>query len=230
MKHEGGQDGKVTSYGLTLSEMESLKSDQGLGAVEMINAVNAIKQTGDHKHKLIEDIAKGYQVPVVEFKQVFHVILENPLFNEGSGERVDRGPVVQKFSKAAFKLADDNGGFMAKIAIILHNPIRAVELANNPQDVNGDFEREEKEEENAKLLSVEAEIKAEELANENESLKQELQKMKEEKEATLTVSGDEILSAKNVEKNPGDELTEEDLEKILAEEESNEKGKEAKNV
>lgn len=216
MNNEGGQDGKVTSYGLTLSELESLKSNQGLDAVEMVNAINAIKQTGSLKHKLIEDIANGYQVPAVEFKEVFHVILDNPLFDEGSGERIDRGPVVQKFSKAAFKLADDNGGFMAKIAVILHNPIKAVELENNTESASISEEAEE----NAKLLSVEAEIKAEKLANENESLKQELQKMKEEKEA-----------AKNAEKNPGDELTEEDLEKILAEEEANfEKGKEANNV
>lgn len=211
---EGGQDGKVTSYGLRLSDLEALKSEQSMDSVEMIGAINSIKQTGNLQHQLIEAISLGYKVPKIEYKEVFHVILDNPLFDEGTGQRIDRGPVVQKFSKAAFRLSDENGGFMAKIAVILHNPIKASEFEKNPEG----FEYDEKE--NTNILSVEAEIKAEELASENEILKQELRKMKQEKEAT-NIEEKKITST---------ELTEEDLEKILAEEEATEKGKEAKNV
>lgn len=216
--YEGEQNARA-SYGITLSELSKLRVDQSMSSVEMVLAVNNIKQTGDKRHELVEKLAEGYKVAKVEFTEVFHIILDNPLFDENSGDRIDRGPVVQKFSKAAFALSEKNGGFMSKLSFILHNPFQAELLLKNPQEVKVEVKEVEK------AISAAAELKAEELAIENQILKEQIEKMNEVQKDLQ----DEIQEAKSEEVLKSEEDLDDELDKFLKEEEKKNKGKEAKN-
>lgn len=125
-----GEDDKVMPSGMSLNELRELQQQQNRGEQPMVDAVNSIKQTGERKHAEVEKIAKGYKVPKVEYLNTFHIIMQNPLHDQETGERKDNGANVQRYSLLAFKQAEKMGGVRAKIATIVHDPIRANQLAN----------------------------------------------------------------------------------------------------
>ena len=157
----GEQGSPKVSYGKTLADLEVLRKQQNHGTVEMVPARNGIPMTGLPQHKMVEELASGYMVPKAEESHVYHIILDNPLYDENGGHRIDRGPSVQKFNKAAYDLAQKNGGFMAKKFYILHDPERAEESVEGLSP---------KQEESSNIISTEAEVKAEQLATENQIL------------------------------------------------------------
>ena len=100
------------SYGLTNSQLEAVRRAQVRGLVEMVPAIGADSE---------------YEVPAAEFLFVYHVSTESPLYDQKSGERLDRGKTIKKFNEAAFKLVEDSGGFRGQKVEILHDPTRAQE-------------------------------------------------------------------------------------------------------
>ncbi len=215
----GETESPMGSYGMTLAEIAALNKKQNLDLVEMVPARNKIPITGDPKHKMLEDIVQGYKVPAVEEKHVYHIILDNPLHDENTGDRIDRGPSVQKFSMAAHDLAQKHGGYMAKKSYILHDPT----LSKEPEGVERIFPLELEKAATDKIGS-EAQVKAEELATENVILGEELAGKNEEIEKLKQ----QLLEAEELKAEPTADLEEgeDDLDNLIDE---LEEGKETAN-
>lgn len=94
-------------YGLTHAQLESLRKLQTRGEVKLVPAVG-------------ED--NDYEVPEHDFLYVYHVETQNPVYSRTTGQREDRGAVVQQYNVAAFKHMEKNGGFRGMEVVILHNP------------------------------------------------------------------------------------------------------------
>lgn len=166
-----GERRVVGAHGLSAADLIELQHNQNFGSVNMIDAVNDIKITGEPRNKGIEEIAKDYQVPECEYESIYHVIMSTPKFNEGTGEREDRGEIVQKFSKEAMKLAIDKHKRASRI-VILHDPSRTKPLkkADNNAPVAPNKGKE---------LAAAKEKKR--LENENAELKEKLNNLTKEK-------------------------------------------------
>jgi len=181
MENVGENGQRIASYDMTLEEQRQLKHRQNHGTVEMVPALNSIKQTGNIKLQAMERLARNYMVPAHDYKHAYYVILENPLHDEQTGERIDRGPTVQVFSKAAFKQIVESDNKLALRVTILHDPTR-IGMKTLPEELESEQFKTELQQ---KKSNSEGEvIKANEARDnailEKEVAEEELKKLKEE--------------------------------------------------
>lgn len=104
-----------------LEELDELQYQQSTGTVAMIDAVNSVNEDAS---EAVMEAAKGYQVPRVEYSEIYHLFVERPIYDPSTGERQDNGGSIKKLNKAGYKLILNSADIKASEVTILHNPTK----------------------------------------------------------------------------------------------------------
>lgn len=96
------------SYGLDFEGLVALKEAQNVGKQEMVRC----------------NLDERFMLQKVEAPHCVKVLVEEPLFDEKTGQRLDAGPSVKIFNLPAWRMLKEQNFRIAQKVTIIHDPIK----------------------------------------------------------------------------------------------------------